>query len=154
MRGGGNCCGEKSKLSPIAPPRISLEIVKDITNIQYHDHYLTTSSWSDIKLLIMIIIMIIASPRISLKKVKMYIRSWIIINDNHESWIMEIMKILSRSWFIMMDHGWWRKKSNHHGHYNHQKGCTWSQHRVQVELLGLEEASLGDFHGMSRFQQI
>ena len=48
MRGGGNCCGEKSKLSPIAPPRISLEIVKDITYIQYHDHDLTTSSWSDI----------------------------------------------------------------------------------------------------------
>ena len=85
---------------------------------------------------------------------KMYSRSWVIINYNHESWIMEIMKILSRSWFIMMDHGWWRKKSNHHGHYNHQKGCTWSQHRVQVELLGLEEASLGDFRGMSRFQQI
>ena len=48
MRGGGNCCGEKSKLSPIAPPRISLEIVKDITYIQYHDRDLTTSSWSDI----------------------------------------------------------------------------------------------------------
>ena len=67
-------------------------------------------------------------------------------NGNNEN-TFKIMIYYDGSWMV-------EKKINHHGHYNHQKGCTWSQHRVQVELLGLGEASLGDFRGMSRFQQI